>query len=160
MTVDWRKRCPFPLKQEVTHDMWSWAGKQKKPKPSLWWVKWPGDKAKWSFREVTDLTCHAANVFTQTCNLQQEDWLTLILPLVPEGWLVALGCIRTDQCLKETSRDLRNVPEPIGPGILGAFSSLHSFFFIVFLFLRFPQIFLLLITYSFPQSHILKCKIS
>ena len=76
---------------------------------------------------MTDLTCHAANVFTQTCNLQQEDWLTLILPLVPEGWLVALGCIRTDQCLKETSRDLRNVPEPIGPGILGAFSS-PSFF--------------------------------
>lgn len=40
-----------------------------------------------------------ANVFTQTCGLKPGDHLTLILPRVPEWWLVALSCIRTGQWL-------------------------------------------------------------
>ncbi|EPQ17740.1 Acyl-coenzyme A synthetase ACSM1, mitochondrial [Myotis brandtii] len=65
------------------------------PNPALWWVNSQGDEVKWSFRELTDFTCRAANVFTQTCGLQQGDRLALILPRVPEWWLVAIGCIRT-----------------------------------------------------------------
>ncbi|XP_059548388.1 acyl-coenzyme A synthetase ACSM1, mitochondrial-like [Myotis daubentonii] len=65
------------------------------PNPALWWVNSQGDEVKWSFRELTDFTCRAANVFTQTCGLQQGDRLALILPRVPEWWLVAVGCIRT-----------------------------------------------------------------
>ncbi|XP_014398435.1 PREDICTED: acyl-coenzyme A synthetase ACSM1, mitochondrial [Myotis brandtii] len=65
------------------------------PNPALWWVNSQGDEVKWSFRELTDFTCRAANVFTQTCGLQQGDRLALILPRLPEWWLVAMGCIRT-----------------------------------------------------------------
>nr|KAF6354190.1 acyl-CoA synthetase medium chain family member 1 [Myotis myotis] len=65
------------------------------PNPALWWVNSQGNEVKWSFRELTDFTCRAANVFTQTCGLQQGDRLALILPRVPEWWLVAMGCIRT-----------------------------------------------------------------
>ncbi|XP_059548376.1 acyl-coenzyme A synthetase ACSM1, mitochondrial-like isoform X2 [Myotis daubentonii] len=76
---------------------WTQMEKEGKrgPNPALWWVNSQGDEVKWSFRELTDFTCRAANVFTQTCGLQQGDRLALILPRVPEWWLVAVGCIRT-----------------------------------------------------------------
>ncbi|XP_006758721.1 PREDICTED: acyl-coenzyme A synthetase ACSM1, mitochondrial, partial [Myotis davidii] len=78
-------------------DYWTQMEKEGKrgPNPALWWVNSQGDEVKWSFRELTDFTCRAANVFTQTCGLQQGDRLALILPRVPEWWLVAMGCIRT-----------------------------------------------------------------
>ncbi|XP_039081380.1 acyl-coenzyme A synthetase ACSM1, mitochondrial-like, partial [Hyaena hyaena] len=62
--------------------------------PALWWVNNQGDEVKWSFGEMTDLSQRAANVFTQTCGLQHGDRLALILPRVPEWWLVVIGCIR------------------------------------------------------------------
>ncbi|KAM7148819.1 acyl-coenzyme A synthetase ACSM1, mitochondrial isoform 1-T2 [Molossus nigricans] len=78
-------------------DYWTQIEKEGKrgPNPALWWVNNQGDEVKWSFRELTDLTCRTANVLTQTCDLQQGDHLALILPRVPEWWLVCLGCIRT-----------------------------------------------------------------
>nr|KAF6354203.1 acyl-CoA synthetase medium chain family member 1 [Myotis myotis] len=78
-------------------DYWTQMEKEGKrgPNPALWWVNSQGNEVKWSFRELTDFTCRAANVFTQTCGLQQGDRLALILPRVPEWWLVAMGCIRT-----------------------------------------------------------------
>ncbi|XP_054570181.1 acyl-coenzyme A synthetase ACSM1, mitochondrial-like isoform X3 [Eptesicus fuscus] len=78
-------------------DYWTQMEKEGKrgPNPALWWVNSQGDEVKWSFRELTDFTCRAANVFTQTCGLQQGDRLALILPRVPEWWLVTMGCIRT-----------------------------------------------------------------
>ncbi|MEJ1273908.1 acyl-CoA synthetase medium-chain family member 5 [Cricetulus griseus] len=65
------------------------------PGPALWWVNGQGDEIKWSFQELRDLTRRAANVFEQTCGLQQGDRLALILPRVPEWWLVTVGCFRT-----------------------------------------------------------------
>ncbi|XP_045428425.1 acyl-coenzyme A synthetase ACSM1, mitochondrial isoform X2 [Pipistrellus kuhlii] len=78
-------------------DYWTQMEKEGKrgPNPALWWVNSQGDEVKWSFRELTDFTCRAANVFTQTCGLQQGDRLALILPRVPEWWLVTMGCMRT-----------------------------------------------------------------
>ncbi|XP_066239261.1 acyl-coenzyme A synthetase ACSM1, mitochondrial isoform X2 [Saccopteryx leptura] len=78
-------------------DYWTQMEKEGKrsPNPALWWVNSHGDEVKWSFREVTDYTCRAANVFTQSCGLQKGDRLALILPRVPEWWLATLGCIRT-----------------------------------------------------------------
>lgn len=67
------------------------------PNPALWWVNDRGDEVKWSFGEMTDLTCRTANVLTQTCGLKPGDRLLLILPRVPEWWLVTLGCIRAGQ---------------------------------------------------------------
>ncbi|XP_039079739.1 acyl-coenzyme A synthetase ACSM1, mitochondrial-like isoform X2 [Hyaena hyaena] len=77
-------------------DYWTQMEQEGKrgPNPALWWVNNQGDEVKWSFREMTDLSCCAANVFTQTCGLQQGDRLALILPRVPEWWLAVIGCIR------------------------------------------------------------------
>ncbi|KAM9209295.1 acyl-coenzyme A synthetase ACSM1, mitochondrial-like isoform 1-T1 [Dugong dugon] len=78
-------------------DYWTQMEKEGKrgPNPALWWVNGKGDEVKWSFTEVTDLTRQVANVFLQTCGLQQGDRVALILPRVPEWWLVTVGCIRT-----------------------------------------------------------------
>ncbi|KAK2502052.1 hypothetical protein MC885_001774 [Smutsia gigantea] len=76
---------------------WTQMEKEGKrgPSPALWWVNDEGDEVKWSFREVTDLSCRAANVLMQTGGLQPGDRLALILPRVPEWWLVTMGCMRT-----------------------------------------------------------------
>ncbi|XP_005391188.1 PREDICTED: acyl-coenzyme A synthetase ACSM1, mitochondrial isoform X1 [Chinchilla lanigera] len=78
-------------------DYWAQMEKEGKrgPEPALWWINTQGDEMKWNFREMRDLSCRVANVLTQTCGLQRGDHLTLILPRVPEWWLVAMGCIRT-----------------------------------------------------------------
>ncbi|XP_026375991.1 acyl-coenzyme A synthetase ACSM1, mitochondrial [Ursus americanus] len=77
-------------------DYWTQMEKEGKrgPNPALWLVNNQGDELKWSFGELTDLSRRAANVLTQTCGLQQGDRLALILPRVPEWWLVVIGCIR------------------------------------------------------------------
>uniref|UniRef100_A0A8C2MV63 medium-chain acyl-CoA ligase n=1 Tax=Cricetulus griseus TaxID=10029 RepID=A0A8C2MV63_CRIGR len=78
-------------------DYWAQMEEEGKrgPGPALWWVNGQGDEIKWSFQELRDLTRRAANVFEQTCGLQQGDRLALILPRVPEWWLVTVGCFRT-----------------------------------------------------------------
>ncbi|KAM5228174.1 acyl-coenzyme A synthetase ACSM1, mitochondrial [Ctenodactylus gundi] len=77
-------------------DYWAQMEKEGKrgPGPALWWVNSQGDEMKWSFREIKDHSCRVASVLTQTCGLQQGDRLALILPRVPEWWLVTIGCIR------------------------------------------------------------------
>ncbi|XP_007516652.2 acyl-coenzyme A synthetase ACSM1, mitochondrial isoform X2 [Erinaceus europaeus] len=78
-------------------DYWTQVEEEGKrpPRPALWWVNEQGDQVKWSFRELTDFSRRTANVLTQACGLRQGDRLALILPRVPEWWLVAIGCIRT-----------------------------------------------------------------
>ncbi|CAO2583016.1 Acyl-coenzyme A synthetase ACSM1, mitochondrial [Lemmus lemmus] len=76
-----------------------WAQMEEEGKrgsnPALWWVNNQGDEIKWSFRELRDLSRRTANVFEQSCGLKQGDHLALILPRVPEWWLVMVGCFRT-----------------------------------------------------------------
>lgn len=67
------------------------------PSPALWCVNNQGHEVKWTFREGTGLSRRAANVFTQACDLQRGDKLALVLPRVPEWWLVTLGCMRAGQ---------------------------------------------------------------
>ncbi|XP_031243931.1 acyl-coenzyme A synthetase ACSM1, mitochondrial [Mastomys coucha] len=78
-------------------DYWARMEEEGKrgPSPAFWWVNGQGDEIKWSFRKLRDLSCCTANVLEQTCGLQQGDRLALILPRVPEWWLVTVGCIRT-----------------------------------------------------------------
>ncbi|XP_076797865.1 acyl-coenzyme A synthetase ACSM1, mitochondrial isoform X3 [Arvicanthis niloticus] len=78
-------------------DYWAQMEEEGKrgPSPALWWVNGQGEEIKWSFRKLRDLTCRTANVFEQICGLQQGDRLALVLPRVPEWWLVTVGCIRT-----------------------------------------------------------------
>uniref|UniRef100_A0A8D2DXB7 medium-chain acyl-CoA ligase n=1 Tax=Sciurus vulgaris TaxID=55149 RepID=A0A8D2DXB7_SCIVU len=75
-----------------------WADLEKAGKrpqgPALWWVSGDGVEVKWSFRELSELSQQAANVLSGTCRLQRGDRVAVVLPRVPEWWLVALGCLR------------------------------------------------------------------
>ncbi|XP_069920874.1 acyl-coenzyme A synthetase ACSM4, mitochondrial [Oryctolagus cuniculus] len=63
--------------------------------PALWWVNGRGDEVKWSFRELGTLSRKAANVLTKPCGLQRGDRVAVILPRIPEWWLVNVACMRT-----------------------------------------------------------------
>ncbi|XP_044088961.1 acyl-coenzyme A synthetase ACSM1, mitochondrial [Neovison vison] len=91
-------------------DYWTRMEKEGKrgPNPALWWVNNEGDELKWSFSELTDLTRRTANVFTQICGLQQGDHLAVVLPRVPEWWLVAIGCMRTGIVFMPGTMQLRS----------------------------------------------------
>ncbi|EPQ04786.1 Acyl-coenzyme A synthetase ACSM4, mitochondrial [Myotis brandtii] len=63
--------------------------------PALWWVNGKGGEVKWSFGELGILSRKAANVLTQPCGLARGDRVAVILPRVPEWWLVNVACMRT-----------------------------------------------------------------
>ncbi|XP_027730092.1 acyl-coenzyme A synthetase ACSM1, mitochondrial-like isoform X2 [Vombatus ursinus] len=77
-------------------DHWARMEKEGKrdPLPALWWVNDKGDEVKWNFQELGDLTRQAANVLTETCGLQRGDRVVVILPRIPDLWLVTVGCMR------------------------------------------------------------------
>ncbi|KAL0612604.1 Acyl-coenzyme A synthetase ACSM4, mitochondrial [Plecturocebus cupreus] len=78
-------------------DQWSQKEKtgERPVNPALWWVNGKGDEVKWSFRELSSLSRKAANVITKPCGLQRGDRVAVILPRIPEWWLVYVACIRT-----------------------------------------------------------------
>lgn len=50
---------------------------------------------RWSFEELGVLSRKVANVLSDACGLQREDRVILILPRIPEWWLVNVACMRT-----------------------------------------------------------------
>ncbi|CAO2583028.1 Acyl-coenzyme A synthetase ACSM4, mitochondrial, partial [Lemmus lemmus] len=63
--------------------------------PALWWVNGKGEEVKWSFQDLGSLSQKAANVLTKSCGLQRGDRVAVILPRVPEWWLINVACMRT-----------------------------------------------------------------
>nr|XP_021526990.1 acyl-coenzyme A synthetase ACSM4, mitochondrial [Aotus nancymaae] len=78
-------------------DQWSQKEKtgERPVNPALWWVNGKGDEVKWSFRELSSFSQKAANVLTKPCGLQRGDRVAVILPRIPEWWLLNVACIRT-----------------------------------------------------------------
>ncbi|XP_007955544.1 acyl-coenzyme A synthetase ACSM4, mitochondrial-like [Orycteropus afer afer] len=76
-----------------------WAQKEKTGErpanPALWWVSGKGDEVKWNFGELSSLSRKAANVLTKPCGLQRGDRVAVILPRIPEWWLIYVACMRT-----------------------------------------------------------------
>ncbi|XP_057606485.1 acyl-coenzyme A synthetase ACSM2B, mitochondrial-like [Hippopotamus amphibius kiboko] len=68
------------------------AGKRP-PGPALWWVSGDGDEVMWNFSHLSELSQQAANVFS-SAGLQRGDRVAVVLPRLPEWWLVTLGCMR------------------------------------------------------------------
>ncbi|KAM5227730.1 acyl-coenzyme A synthetase ACSM2B, mitochondrial-like [Ctenodactylus gundi] len=67
---------------------------QRPPRPALWWVSDGRPEVKWDFRQLSEISRQAANVLSGTCSLQRGDRVAVVLPRVPEWWLVTLGCMR------------------------------------------------------------------
>uniref|UniRef100_H0V267 medium-chain acyl-CoA ligase n=1 Tax=Cavia porcellus TaxID=10141 RepID=H0V267_CAVPO len=97
-SVPWgRQKVPakFNFASDVVDQ---WAGMEKAgkrpPGPALWWVNDEGHEVKWNFRELSEMSQRAANVLSGPCQLQHGDHVAVVLPRIPEWWLVTLGCMR------------------------------------------------------------------
>ncbi|XP_023670793.1 acyl-coenzyme A synthetase ACSM3, mitochondrial [Paramormyrops kingsleyae] len=82
-------------------DTWTEREKsgKKYPNPAFWWVNDRDDEVKWSFEEIGHHARKVANVLCGPCNLQKGDRVLLILPRIPEWWLVNVACMRTGTVL-------------------------------------------------------------
>ncbi|XP_010140959.1 PREDICTED: acyl-coenzyme A synthetase ACSM3, mitochondrial-like [Buceros rhinoceros silvestris] len=82
-------------------DRWTEMEKEGKrsKNPALWWVDGAGGEVRWSFEELGVLSRKVANVLSGACGLQRGDRVILILPRVPEWWLVSVACMRTGTVL-------------------------------------------------------------
>uniref|UniRef100_G1RP86 medium-chain acyl-CoA ligase n=1 Tax=Nomascus leucogenys TaxID=61853 RepID=G1RP86_NOMLE len=93
-------RQPVPEYFNFAHDVldvWSRleeAG-HRPPNPAFWWVNGTGAEIKWSFEELGKQSRKAANVLGGACSLQPGDRMMLVLPRLPEWWLVSVACMRT-----------------------------------------------------------------
>ncbi|XP_025967846.1 acyl-coenzyme A synthetase ACSM4, mitochondrial-like isoform X2 [Dromaius novaehollandiae] len=78
-------------------DKWSQIEKERKgpSNPALWWINGKGSEVKWSFEELGILSRKAANVLSGPCDLQRGDRVIVILPRIPEWWLLNVACMRT-----------------------------------------------------------------
>ncbi|XP_010221519.1 PREDICTED: acyl-coenzyme A synthetase ACSM4, mitochondrial-like [Tinamus guttatus] len=78
-------------------DKWSEIEKAgKRPSnPAYWWIDGKGEEVKWSFEELGFLSRKVANVLTKVCGMQKGDRIIVILPRIPEWWLVNVACMRT-----------------------------------------------------------------
>ncbi|XP_062444031.1 acyl-coenzyme A synthetase ACSM4, mitochondrial-like [Rhea pennata] len=77
-------------------DKWSEIEKagKRSSNPAFWWINGKGEEVKWSFEELGFLSRKVANVLTKVCGLQKGDRIIVILPRVPEWWLVNVACMR------------------------------------------------------------------
>ncbi|KAM7091611.1 acyl-coenzyme A synthetase ACSM3, mitochondrial-like isoform 3-T4 [Ciconia maguari] len=82
-------------------DRWTSVEKEGKrsKNPALWWVDGAGAEVRWSFEELGVLSRKVANVLSDACSLQRGDRVILILPRIPEWWLVNVACMRTGTVL-------------------------------------------------------------
>uniref|UniRef100_A0A667XDW3 medium-chain acyl-CoA ligase n=1 Tax=Myripristis murdjan TaxID=586833 RepID=A0A667XDW3_9TELE len=92
-----------------------WAEKEKVGQraatPALWWVNDRKQEIQWSFEELGFHSRKLANVLSGLCQLNMRDRLFLILPRIPEWWLVNIACLRTGTVLlpgtsQLTARDI------------------------------------------------------
>uniref|UniRef100_A0A8C4VY19 medium-chain acyl-CoA ligase n=1 Tax=Gopherus evgoodei TaxID=1825980 RepID=A0A8C4VY19_9SAUR len=71
------------------------ADGKRSSNPAFWWVNGRGNEVRWSFEELGFHSRKVANVLSDICGLQKGDRVMLILPRIPEWWLVNVACMRT-----------------------------------------------------------------
>lgn len=87
---DLPRLCPSPSPASLPFPQ---AGRRA-PGPALWWVSGRGEEVRWDFGQLQELSQRTANVLAGACGLQRGDRVAVVLPRVPEWWLVTLGCMR------------------------------------------------------------------
>lgn len=82
-------------------DKWTEMEKEgKRPtRLALWWVNDKGDEVRWNFEELGFHSRKVANVLSEVCGLQKGDRVMLMLPRIPEWWLINVACMRTGTIL-------------------------------------------------------------
>ncbi|XP_058944586.2 acyl-coenzyme A synthetase ACSM3, mitochondrial [Pocillopora verrucosa] len=89
-----------------------WAQKEKtgertENNPAFWWVDDKGKEIKWSFQKLTENSRRTANILAGACDVQRGDRVMVILPRLPEWWLINIACLRTGTIISPGSTQLR-----------------------------------------------------
>lgn len=75
-----------------------WAEKEKNVErngpPAFWYVDKNNNDTKWSFQELVLQTEKTASVL-KSCGLERNDRMIVILPKIPEWWLIILASFQT-----------------------------------------------------------------
>ncbi|XP_071954555.1 acyl-coenzyme A synthetase ACSM3, mitochondrial-like [Antedon mediterranea] len=74
-------------------------GERKTRNPALWWINDEGKELKWTFQDIQSKAKRFANILEQVCRVNKGEVVMLILPRVPEWWLVNVACLRTGTVL-------------------------------------------------------------
>lgn len=90
-----------------------WALKEQESKrkgdiPALWWIDGDGNEVKWSFQEVVWNSKKTANLLCAAADIKPGDRVMIILPAVPEYWMIQGACLRTGAVFMV-------IPDNIGP---------------------------------------------
>lgn len=62
--------------------------------PAFWWVSGDGDELKWSFTELADKSKRVANMLTGPCRMSRGEPVVVLLPKLPQWWLLNIACAR------------------------------------------------------------------
>ncbi|KAH9492515.1 Acyl-coenzyme A synthetase acsm3, mitochondrial [Bulinus truncatus] len=81
-------------------DQWALAeqsGLRNTSNPAFWWLDEKTEKEiKLSFQQLSALSQRTANALSGGCGLKRQDKVIVILPKIPEWWIIFLACIRAD----------------------------------------------------------------
>ncbi|CAL1529723.1 unnamed protein product [Lymnaea stagnalis] len=81
-------------------DEWAHAeriGTRNSSIPAFWWVDARTDKEiKLSFQQLSERSQRVANALVGGCGLKRQEKVIVILPKIPEWWIILLACIRAD----------------------------------------------------------------
>lgn len=88
-----------------------WAATEKRSseieKLAFWWKDDNKKEIKWTFGDLQWQSNQVANVLSNKCGLKKGDRLIVILPRVPEWWLINLAAIRAGLILSPGTTQLR-----------------------------------------------------
>ncbi|KAL9978444.1 hypothetical protein ACROYT_G015958 [Oculina patagonica] len=70
-------------------------GTRKSNHPALWWVDGVGNEVKWSFQDVAIKSKKTASILSRAADIKPGDHVMVILPTIPEYWLIQAACLRT-----------------------------------------------------------------
>ncbi|XP_078691973.1 acyl-coenzyme A synthetase ACSM3, mitochondrial-like [Branchiostoma floridae x Branchiostoma belcheri] len=87
-----------------------WAQKEKTKEradqPALWWIDDHGNQLQWNFQQLAEYSRKVANILQASCGLRHGDRAVVILPRVPEWWLVNIACLRAGVVLSPGTTQL------------------------------------------------------
>uniref|UniRef100_UPI00398F0385 acyl-coenzyme A synthetase ACSM3, mitochondrial-like isoform X2 n=1 Tax=Pristiophorus japonicus TaxID=55135 RepID=UPI00398F0385 len=89
-------------------DKWSEMEKagSRGSNPALWWLSESGQEVNWSFQDLGVYSKKVANILSEACDLQLKDRVIVLLPRIPEWWLLNVACMRTGTVLIPGSSQL------------------------------------------------------
>lgn len=81
--------------------------------PAFWWVDDFGNELQWGFEELLQKSNQLSNILSDFCDVKKGDCVIVILPRLPEWWLVNIACLQTGAIISPgtislTANDIRN----------------------------------------------------